>query len=327
MRDLLRFVRRVAISQASTVLIEGETGTGKDLVAQILHTQSGRQSGPFLTVNCATIPETLLESELFGHEKGAFTDAKSQKRGLFELANRGTVFLDEVDALPRSLQPKLLRVLESRTFRRLGGLSEIEVDIRIIAASNKDLHRAARKGSFRSDLLYRLNMFQIVIPPLRERLEDLLPLARFFVEQYNKSFNRDIAGITNEAVDALFGHDWPGNVRELRNAIEHAIILEETDQIRADSLPLAIRDGRSGHTHTGVDRRVSGERMSLVAQERRLVVEALQKTRGNQTRAALLLQITRDTLRYRMKKFHLIQKDTDRVHLSDENHLQPSNSN
>src|SRR5689334_15298764 len=233
MREVLNFVRRVAISEASSILIEGENGTGKDLIAKTLHYQSLRQSEPFLAINCAAIPDTLLESELFGYEKGAFTDARAQKRGLFELADKGTLFLDEIGEIPLALQAKLLRVLEDQCFRRLGGLQDIHVDLRIIAATNKNLREAVKEGAFRQDLYYRLNVIQLLVPSLRERQQDILPLAHFFIDHYNIKFKRQIDGLTPEAESLLLAHDWPGNVRELRNAIERAMILEESTLIGA----------------------------------------------------------------------------------------------
>jgi PAS domain S-box-containing protein len=307
MRDVLNFVRRVAISEAASILIEGENGTGKDLIAKTLHYQSLRQSEPFLAINCAAIPETLLESELFGYEKGAFTDARAQKRGLFELADKGTLFLDEIGELPFSLQAKLLRVLEEQCFRRLGGLRDIHVDLRIIAATNKNLREAVREGAFRQDLYYRLNVIQLIVPPLRERPQDILPLTRFFIDHYNTKFKRQIDGVTPEAESLLLAHDWPGNIRELRNAIERAMILEDTAFIRSSSLPIAVR-GTEFHEsmiQSADHKPTLGDAMSLVDQERRLLVQALEKTSGNQTQAARLLCITRDTLRYKMKKFNL----------------------
>jgi two-component system response regulator AtoC len=308
MSEVMNFVKRVAVSETTSILIEGENGTGKDLIATTLHYQSLRQSEPFLAINCAAIPETLLESELFGYEKGAFTDARAQKRGLFELADKGTLFLDEIGEIPLSLQAKLLRVLEEQTFRRLGGLRDIKVDLRIIAATNKNLREAVKEGAFRQDLYYRLNVIQLVVPPLRERAQDILPMAAFFIQHYNVKFKRQIEGLSPEAESLLLAHDWPGNVRELRNAIERAMILEETSVITAASLPIAIRDTEaavlSATTETGHEGPAS-DGMSLADQERRLLVQALAKTGGNQTQAARILRITRDTLRYKMKKFNL----------------------
>ena len=306
MRQLLTFVKRVATSEASSILVEGENGTGKDLIAATLHYQSLRRSEPFLAINCAAIPETLLESELFGYEKGAFTDARAQKRGLLELADKGTLFLDEVGEIPLSLQVKLLRVLEDQTFRRLGGVRDLTVDLRVVAATNKNLREAVKEGAFRQDLYYRLNVIQILVPPLRERSEDVLPLAKFFIEHYNRKFKRQMEGMTIEAEQLLLKHDWPGNVRELRNAVERAMIVEDTAWITAASLPIAVRspDGEETLEFPETPDALA-DPMSLVEQERRLVVHALEKSGGNQTHAARLLRVTRDTLRYKMKKFNL----------------------
>ena len=297
MKDVMRFVRRIASSEAVTILLEGENGTGKDLIAKTLHYESTRRAEPFIAINCAAIPDTLLESELFGYEKGAFTDAKGQKRGLFELADNGTLFLDEIGELPMPLQAKLLRVLENQSFRRLGGLKDVQINARVITATNRDLAKAVEDGHFRQDLYYRLNVIYIQIPPLRERREDVIPMANFFVDAYNTKFNRKIEGLTPEAGQMLIDHDWPGNVRELRNAIERAMILEETNRIRPVNLPLAVRE-HHGDVHAPVG-------LSLVDHEKQLIVEALKKASGNQSQAAKLLDISRDTLRYRMKKFSL----------------------
>ncbi len=306
MHEVLGFVRKVASSEATTVLLEGENGTGKDLVAKTLHYESARQAEPFIAINCAAIPETLLESELFGYEKGAFTDARAQKRGLFELADKGTLFLDEIGEIPLTLQAKLLRVLEEQSFRRLGGLKDIQVDLRFVAATNKNLREAVKEGAFRQDLYFRLNVIQIVIPPLRERTEDILPLVDFFIDHYNRKFKRHIEGVTAEAEELLLGHDWPGNVRELRNAIERAMILEDSSLITPASLPISIsrsevRQGLSPESEV----HIPDTGMSLVDNERQLLARALEKTNGNQTQAARLLRITRDTLRYKMKKYNL----------------------
>ncbi|MCW5977708.1 MAG: sigma 54-interacting transcriptional regulator [Bryobacteraceae bacterium] len=313
MRDVLHFVRRVAASEAATVLIEGENGTGKDLIAKTLHHQSLRQTEPFIAINCAAIPETLLESELFGYEKGAFTDARAQKRGIFELADRGTLFLDEIGEIPLMLQAKLLRVLEDQSFRRLGGLKDIKLDLRVVAATNKNLREAVQEGAFRQDLYFRLNVIHITIPPLRERPEDILPMADFFLDHYNRKFKRQIEGIEPEAQRMLLSHSWPGNVRELRNAIERAMILEESSFITPLSLPLAIgRVPASAMVAGGasipipvVSPRPPEVGLSLEDNEKQLILRALEKTNGNQTQAAKLLQVTRDTLRYKMKKFKL----------------------
>uniref|UniRef100_Q02BY0 Sigma54 specific transcriptional regulator, Fis family n=1 Tax=Solibacter usitatus (strain Ellin6076) TaxID=234267 RepID=Q02BY0_SOLUE len=306
MREVMNFVRRVSASEATTILLEGENGTGKDLVAKTLHYQSVRQAEPFIAINCAAIPETLLESELFGYEKGAFTDARAQKRGIFELADKGTLFLDEIGEIPLMLQAKLLRVLEEQTFRRLGGLKDIHLDLRVIAATNKNLREAVKEGAFRQDLYFRLNVIQILIPPLRERPEDIVPMTKFFIEHYNRKFKRQIEGVTDSAAKLLMAHDWPGNVRELRNAIERSMILEEGAYITAASLPISISRPENGlplGNAAGMELPTDG--LSLEDNERSLLVRALEKTEGNQTQAARLLRITRDTLRYKMKKFNL----------------------
>ena len=300
MKRLVEFTRKVAASEASTILIEGENGTGKDVIAKTLHYESGRSAEPFVAINCAAIPETLLESELFGYEKGAFTDARAQKKGIFELADRGTLFLDEISEMPHMLQAKLLRVLEDQTFRRLGGLRDIRLNMRVIAATNRTLYDQVSQGQFRQDLFFRLNVIHIVVPPLRERVEDIMPLSNFFVSTYNKKFKRRIEGVSPEAARVLLSHDWPGNVRELRNAIERAMILEDSRMITPTSLPLAL-----DHPAITAATPAATSGLSLYEQERRLLMEALEKTGGNQTKAAKLLDITRDTLRYKMKKFQL----------------------
>ena len=306
MREVLNFVRRVAASEATTVLLEGENGTGKDLIAKTLHYQSLRQAEPFIAINCAAIPDSLLESELFGYEKGAFTDARSQKRGIFELADKGTLFLDEIGEIPLMLQAKLLRVLEEQCFRRLGGLKDIKLDLRVVAATNKNLREAVKEGAFRQDLYFRLNVIQILIPPLRERLEDIVPLTRFFIDHYNRKFKRNIEGVSEAAAKQLVSHDWPGNVRELRNAIERAMILEESSLITPPSLPIAIsRPDPSYAVAPTIMSEIPTDGLSLEDNERNLLARALEKTNGNQTQAARLLRVTRDTLRYKMKKFNL----------------------
>jgi transcriptional regulator with PAS, ATPase and Fis domain len=300
MRQLLKFACRVAESEASTILIEGESGVGKDLVARFVHENSRRSGKVFLAVNCAAIPETLLESELFGYEKGAFTDARAQKRGILELASGGTVFLDEVGELATSLQAKLLRVLEEYRFRRLGGTKDVTVDLRLIAATNCELRKAIEQGKFRVDLYYRLNVVQLSIPPLRERKEDILPLARHFVELYNGKFHRAVTGLREDAVSALINHEWPGNVRELRNSIERAMLIADGASIPAAAL--GIRKDGPFLVKTDDD---SEGGPSLAQFERNLLLQALQKSSWNQTRASRVLKISRDALRYKMKKFNL----------------------
>jgi PAS domain S-box-containing protein len=305
MRDIMSFVRRVAASEAAAILIEGESGTGKDLIAKTLHHLSARRTEPFLVVNCAAIPETMLEAELFGYEKGASSDAKAQKRGVFELADRGTLFLDEIGEIPLVLQAKLLHVLEEQTFRRVGGPQDIPVCVRVIASTNKNLREAVREGAFRQDLYFRLNVIQIAIPPLRERPEDIMPLTHLYRKYYNRKFKRHIESIASEVERALIAYDWPGNVRELRNAIERAMILEESSALTLASLPVATVRAEHKSPAALTLAQVLEAGISLEENERMLLKSALEKTGGNQTQAAHLLGITRDTLRYRMKKFSL----------------------
>ncbi len=302
-----QLVRKVAVSEANTILVQGESGTGKDLVAKALHYESNRSRQPFMILNCAAIPEQLLESELFGHERGAFTDAKAMKKGLFELADGGSIFFDEISEMALNLQAKLLRVLEDQTFRRIGGVKDIQVDVRVICASNKDIEEIARKGQFREDLFYRLSVIPITLAPLRNRREDIPVLIDHFVQSYNVRFNKSVRGLTEEARRALESYDWPGNVRELRNAIERAMILQDDGLLSLDLFPLRIAEYR------GEPRPVSGNGglripdtgINLYEVEKQLIQQALVKAGGNQSRASRLLSITRDTLRYKMKKYGL----------------------
>ncbi len=324
MTDLMGFVHKVAISEATTILIQGESGTGKDLVAKAIHYQSGREEKPFVAINCSAIPETLMEAELFGHERGAFTDAKAMKKGLFEVADGGTLFLDEIGELSPFLQAKLLRVLEDQVVRRVGGVRDIQVDVRVVAASNRDLERAVEDGSFRRDLYYRLAIISVFIPPLRDRKEDILPLVEFFIAHYNKKFRKSIRGISDECRRLLMHHDWPGNVRELKNAIERAMILEDDAVLRPLYLPFSVAQSHSGVTSfervssggAGNGHQLANGRLlpklsipdggtSLEEVERAFVEMALQQAKGNQTQAARLLDISRDALRYKVKKFGL----------------------
>ena len=301
-RDLRGLIQRIAQSDATTVLLEGESGTGKDLVARVVHFESARSQAPFLAVNCAALPEQLLESELLGHEKGAFTDAKSLKKGLFEQADGGTVYLDEIGDMKPNLQAKLLRMIEEKSFRRVGGVRDLKVDIRIIAATNRDLVQAMDVGEFRKDLYYRLRVFPVHLPSLRERPEDILPLARHFLAHFvRESRKTGLAGFATQAEQRMAEYAWPGNVRELRNAIERAVIMTRGPLIEMEDLPHEIAVQRV----LAVDRSAQTSQMTLEEVERRLIEEALETTQGNQVRAAKRLGITRDTLRYRMKKFGL----------------------
>ena len=326
MTELLNFVRKVAASEATTILIQGESGTGKDLIAKAIHYESGRQERPFVAINCSAIPETLMEAELFGHERGAFTDAKQMKKGLFETADGGTLFLDEIGELSPLLQAKLLRVLEDQMIRRVGGVRDMQVDVRVIAASNRDLEKAVRDGQFRQDLYYRLAIIAIFIPPLRERKDDILPLVDFFVDHYNRRFKKSVRGLAEDTRRLLLGHNWPGNVRELRNAIERAMILEEEPLLRSTYLPFAVSEAGG---LTAFERASSGDGpvlangrvlprlyipeggTSLEEVEHSMVELAMRQANGNQTQAARLLDISRDALRYKLKKFGLIHGEED----------------
>ena len=301
-RDLAALIERIAQSDATTVLLEGDSGTGKDLVARIIHFESARARAPFLALNCVALPEHLLESELFGHEKGAFTDAKGLKKGLFEQADGGTVYLDEIGDMKPDLQAKLLRLIEEKSFRRVGGLRDFRVDVRIIAATNRDLGRALEQGEFRKDLYYRLKVFPLRLPPLRERREDILPLAYHFIARFNSEMGREVREIHPQAQSCLTAHAWPGNVRELRNVLERALILANGPMLHVEHLPTEV-----GAPDPAPDRAapmaLPAEGVRLEEVERDLVRQALGATGGNQVRAARLLGISRDALRTRMKKF------------------------
>jgi len=309
--EVVRLGRKVAQSEATTVLIQGESGTGKDLLAKAIHYESARAEEPFMEIACTAMPETLLESELFGHERGAFTDAKVQKKGLFEMAQRGTVFLDEIGDMSGGLQATLLRVLEERRFRRVGGTRDIAVDIRVIAATNRDLRQAVEAGAFRKDLYYRLQVVTITLPPLRARREDIPLLACHFLAHFSREFKKPTPGLSPAAEQLLVDHDWPGNVRELRNVIERAMILEDTGTLGPDHLPPEIAR-LAGPPNVPAPRyRLPESGVFLEEVEREFVRQALEMTRGNQTRAAPLLGLTRDELRYRVKKFGLGHKADD----------------
>jgi DNA-binding NtrC family response regulator len=297
MQDVFRMVHKVANS-SSTVIIYGESGTGKELVARALHYQSDRRERPFYAVNVAALPESILEAELFGHEKGAFTGADSRKIGLFEQASGSTLFLDEVGDLKRDLQVKLLRTLQEREILRVGGTERIRVDVRIIAATNLDLEKAVREGRFREDLYYRLNVIPIVLPPLRERRPDIPLLVEHFMKKYSGERPRSVSP---KALNMLVEYDWPGNVRELESVIERALLLAESDEIQPGDLPAAVRAGISSRRGPlPLDIPDSG--IDLEEVERSLVLKALEKTEGNVSRAARLLGLTRRTLQYRLEK-------------------------
>ncbi len=299
-------VRKVASSPGSTVLITGESGTGKDLLAKVIHYSSSRAARPFLNITCSALPETLLESELFGHERGAFTDARQQKRGLLEQADEGTVFLDEIGEMVPALQAKLLRVLEEKMFRRVGGSGDIEVDVRVIAATNRNLEDVVKEGKFREDLYYRLNVLRIELPPLRQRAEDIPLLAQYFVEGFSREFKRPVQSLSDATLAVLSGYSWPGNVRELRNLIERAVLLSEGDVLQPGDFDSLAAPHVSGAAADGHFQLPAGG-VVLDDVERSLVVQALERSDGNRTRAAALLGLHRDQIRYRIEKFGLKQ--------------------
>ena len=307
MQDVKALVRKIATSPGSTVLITGESGTGKDLVAKVIHYSSSRADRPFLNVTCSAMPEALLESELFGHERGAFTDAHRQKRGLLEQAADGTVFLDEIAELPQALQAKLLRFLEDRAFRRVGGSADIHVNVRVIAATNRNLEQTVGEGKFRADLYYRLNVLRVEVPPLRARGDDIARLAEFFAATFGKEFKRQVRGCSAEGEAALRAYDWPGNVRELRNVVERAVLLAENEILEPGDFELP----HAGHAHVahayGAMSLPDGG-VQLEDVEKGLVIQALERVGGNQTRAAALLGLHRDQVRYRIEKYGLSRK-------------------
>ena len=285
MRDVYQFIARVAPT-ISTVLISGESGTGKELAARAIHLNSPRKSKPFVAVNCAALTETLLESELFGHEKGAFTGAVTQKKGRLEIADGGTLFLDEVGEMPQILQAKLLRVLQEREFERVGGTRTLKVDIRLIAATNRDLEEAIRQGTFRQDLYYRLNVVALSMPPLRERREDISLLASYFVQKYSDKCNRKVRGISSEARARLTNYDWPGNVRELENSIERAVVLGTTEVILPEDLPEGALE-----TETAPEGGVANYHTAVTEAKKQLILKAVEQAGGNYTEAAKLLGV------------------------------------
>ena len=306
MKLLKHLAAEVAQSDATTVLITGESGTGKELFAHGIHAASLRSKGPFVALNCAGIPEHLLESELFGYQRGAFTDAKQTKPGRFQLAEGGTLFLDEIGEMSASAQAKLLRVLENHQVDPLGDTRSIHVDIRVIAATNEDLPMQIKAGRFRLDLYYRLNVYQLRIPPLRERPEDIEPILTSFLETARRNHGCRIKGISPAALTILQGHDWPGNVRELHNVVEGLTITCKDKMIQQDHLPVSLRDAQSEGSNGEIEK-ISLLAFGLSAQEmeKKLLQEALQRTGGNISEASRLLKITRNTLRYRMAKYHL----------------------
>jgi DNA-binding NtrC family response regulator len=298
---------KAAASDSTTVLLLGETGSGKDMIARAIHYESARIEMPFMNITCIAMPEPLIESELFGYEAGAFTDARGRKQGLFELGHRGTVFLDEIGDIAPNLQAKLLRVLDEKVFRRIGGMTDIRVDCRVIAATNRDLGRLMEEGKFREDLYFRLSALPISVPSLRERVEDVPLLARHFLDLHRRKMGRLIQDFTSAALDLLRAYPWPGNVRELRNVIERAVLLCSGDVIEVDDIILGRSDSIS-RVRPPKDFVLPEEGCTLDDVEKTLLIQALERTQGNQTRAADLLGVSRDQIRYKIVKFGLIPK-------------------
>jgi len=309
MNRLFETLRKLEDVEAPTVLLIGESGTGKDLIARAIHERGPRKSGPFMEVDCASLPDQLIESELFGHERGSFTDAKATKRGLFEVARRGTIFLDEIGEMSLGTQAKLLRALENRRFKRVGGLADLTLDAGVIAATNRNLATEVREGRFREDLYFRLNVIRIDVPSLRERREDVPMLAEFFVDRFNTEFARNIEGIAADAVRRLQAWHWPGNVRELRNVMERIVILEGASEtvLGLDHLPPEIRYGGQSTLSDQAPFTLPPEGVDLEAVERSLLLQAMARTEGNQSAAARLLAISRYALRYRLEKYGMLK--------------------
>ncbi|MBP9020623.1 MAG: sigma-54-dependent Fis family transcriptional regulator [Syntrophobacterales bacterium] len=318
LQKVLEVLTKVANSDASTILIEGASGTGKSLIAKCLHYNSLRAHQPFVEINCASIPGTLLESELFGYEAGAFTDAKRQKKGLVEMAHGGTLFLDEIGEMEAALQAKVLQLIEEKCFRRIGGTKSIAIDVRIVAATNRDLKKAVENSFFRSDLYYRLNVIDIHLPSLRERKEDIIPLVEHFIGHYSRKFNKPGKRISEEARDLFTRYDWPGNVRELLNVVERVMILEDGGVLLPEHIPLRItKRGGTADSHAaadadelsadggGSDYRALTERF-----QSRLIARALGQARGNKTEAARMLGLSRLSLYHQMKKLGMVKKGT-----------------
>jgi DNA-binding NtrC family response regulator len=322
MKRVYEVSQQVAKSDTTTVLIEGESGVGKEMVARLIHRFSARAEKPFMDINCASLPEQLLESELFGYEKGAFTDAKQQKQGLLEMANRGTLFLDEIAEMSLTIQVKLLRVLERMEFRRLGGTQDISVSVRVISATNRDLQREVDENRFRADLFYRLKVVPLHIAPLRERKEDLLKFVNYFVNNFNTKFNKHFETITDEARGMMLSYPWPGNIRELKNVIERVVLLESGDAIGAEMLPFSVPRSDDSSIGRRIDAMLAQpipedgvDFESLVTElEKELIVKASEQAGWNQSRTARLLNLKRDKLRYRMKSFGINDDNEVRTH-------------
>jgi two-component system response regulator AtoC len=309
MQRLFETLGRLEAVDAPTVLITGASGTGKDLIAHAIHENGPRKDGPMMDVDCASLPDQLIESELFGHERGAFTDARNMKRGLFEVAKGGTIFLDEISETSLATQAKLLRALESRRFKRVGGTADITLDAGVIAATNRELEGEVEAGRFRQDLFYRLNVIRIDVPALKERRDDIPTLVEHFLARFNTKFGRNVQGVSDDALMRLQAYDWPGNVRELRNVLERAVIMEADEMLLGTHLPrdLGLSGAPSSPGQASGAFRLPEEGIDLEALERSMLVQAMERTRGNQSAAARLLGISRYALRYRLEKYELVE--------------------
>jgi len=305
MQRVFKIIRMVSESKDTPVVIRGETGTGKEMVARAIHDSGQRKQENFVEVNCAAIPDTLLESELFGHEEGAFTDARKSKRGLMEVANGGTFFLDELASMHPNIQVKLLKAIEEKRIRRVGGVKDIPIDVRVLASTSQSLEELIDAGKFREDLYYRLNVISVELPPLRERGDDIILLTEHFIEQFNDDFNYEVNGITEDATDILMEHDWPGNVRELRNLIERAVLLKKSGEIDTHHLTLIPSSLDAARNPQKMEHRVFIPEggIDFDALEKKYLEAALKRTHGNKSKAAKLLGMSRSTFRYRLKKF------------------------
>ncbi len=297
-RDLIHVISE---TPRTSVLIQGESGTGKELVANAIHYSSMRTNKPFIKINCSAIPDNLIESELFGHEKGAFTDAKTLKRGLFELANTGTLFLDEISSMKLSLQPKILRLIETQSFRRIGGVNDINVDVRIVAATNVDLVEMVSEKVFREDLYYRLKVMEVTIPPLRDRRDDIMMLSKLFLQNFNQEFNKEIIGFSDETKKLMSAYDWPGNVRELKNVIERSVILCQESSVQSEHLPIELRQG----SEKPIAEKPSFGNISLHDMEKYHILQVLESVKGNKSQASRILDISRSTLREKLKSYNI----------------------
>lgn len=306
-RKVKELIKQISQHANVPVLLEGETGTGKNLIAKVVHYASQSDGRPFVEVNCAAIPENLLESQLFGHEKGAFTGAVSKKKGLVDESEGGTLFLDEISSMPLALQAKLLTFLESHTYRPVGATKKQKVDVRVIAASNQDLSGLVEQGDFREDLYFRLNVIKIDLPPLREMKDDLEPLALNFIGLFNQKYEKQVSRMSQDALKKLRNHPWPGNVRELRNAMERAVVLASSDEIADGNI--LVKDSPAlepGNASPLEQFTLPEEGIAFAELERRVLEQALERSKGNQTQAARLLSISRETLRYRVEKYKLV---------------------